>query len=213
MNSHYFAQGLMIGISIAAPVGPIAVLCIERTLNKGRWVGLISGLGAACADALYGCVAGYGLVFIADFLIDHTLWMRLIGGFFLCWLGIRTLTEKPPQTAAETKLKKQSFGLFHAWTSTFFLTLTNPMTLLSFAAIFAALGIAQKNTHYGSASLLVFGVFLGSAFWWLLLSSVVSIFRKKLTPNARRWINRFSGVTLLSFGLLALFASGGLTTR
>lgn len=201
MDFTFFFRGLLIGFSIAAPVGPIGVLCIRRTLSDGRKAGLLSGLGAATADAIYGCIAGFGLAFISNFLINQQTWIRLIGGLFLCYLGIKTLLAKPAVKPAEVKNK----GLIGAYASTFFLTLTNPMTILSFVAIFAGLGLAG-STNYASAGILVLGVFLGSAAWWLLLSGVVGIFREKFKPSAMLWINRISGAIILGFGVFALFS-------
>jgi len=207
MDPSLFLRGLVIGLSIAAPVGPIGVLCIRRTLAQGRGYGLVSGLGAATADAVYGCVAGFGLTFISSFLVDQQMWLRLIGGAFLCYLGVKTLLSKPAEEAAEAR----GTGLLGAYGSTFFLTLTNPMTILSFAAIFAGLGIAETGGNYASAAILVLGVFAGSALWWLLLSGGVSLFRKKFTPRALVWVNRISGLVVAGFGVFALW--GAMTSQ
>lgn len=193
-------RGLVVGFSIAAPVGPIGVLCIRRTLAEGRAAGLVSGLGAASADAVYGTVAGLGLTFIADFLASQQGWLRLIGGAFLCYLGIKTLLAKPAEQAAPAQGK----GLAGAYVSTFLLTLTNPMTVLSFAAIFAGLGLASSTRSYGTAAVVVLGVFLGSALWWLILSGVVGAFRARVDAKTLRWVNRISGVITMGFGLFAL---------
>ena len=200
MDFHYLLKGLLIGFSIAAPVGPIGVLCIRRTLADGKAAGLLSGLGAATADALYGCVAAFGVAFISNFLVSQQTWIRIIGGLFLCYLGIKTLITKPSSEPAAAK----SRGLLGAYASTFFLTLTNPMTILSFAAIFAGLGLAEQGTNYASAGVLVLGVFCGSAAWWLLLSSLVGLLREKFGPKAMQWVNRISGVIILGFGIYAL---------
>lgn len=200
MDITFLLRGLAIGFSIAAPVGPIGVLCIRRTLADGRAAGLISGLGAATADAIYGCIAGFGLTFIANFLVSQQSWLRLVGGLFLCYLGIKTLFSKPAEQAANA----QGTGLLGAYASTFFLTVTNPMTILAFAAIFAGLGLANTRGNYGSASVLVLGVFLGSALWWLLLSGGVSLLREKFNTTGLHWVNRISGVIIAGFGLLAL---------
>ena len=198
----FLLRGFIIGFSIAAPVGPIGVLCIRRTLAEGRIYGLVSGLGAATADAIYGCVAGFGLTFVSNFLISQQIWLRLIGGGFLCFLGLRTFLSKPSEQAASTKVN----GLFGAYASTFFLTLTNPMTILSFAAIFAGLGVGSADGSYVSAAILVFGVFIGSVLWWLVLSTTVSMFLKKFTPSGLQWINRIAGIILVGFGLIVLFS-------
>lgn len=200
MNIGFLLRGLLIGLSIAAPVGPIGVLCIRRTLAGGRVYGLVSGLGAATADAFYGSVAGFGLTFLSSFLIEQRFWLRLIGGLFLCYLGVRTLLAQPAERAAAAK----GNGLAGAYASTLLLTLTNPTTILSFAAIFAGLGLASVSGSYLSSGLLVLGVFLGSALWWFLLSGGVSLFREKLGTRQLRWVNRLSGLTILAFGVLAL---------
>ena len=190
----------MIGFSIAAPVGPIGVLCIRRTLTDGQISGLVSGLGAATADAFYGCVAGFGLTFISSFLVGQKMWLSLFGGLFLLYLGIKTLLSKP----AEKEATIRQNGLFGSYLSTFLLTLTNPMTILSFAAIFAALGLGNTSGSYASALILVLGVFLGSAIWWLFLSGGVGLFRDKFNTQGLLWVNRISGVIITAFGAVAL---------
>ncbi len=202
MDVTYLLRGLIIGFAIAAPVGPIGVLCIRRSLANGRAAGLVSGLGAATADAIYGFVAAFGLTFVSSILIGQQSWIRLIGGLFLCYLGIRTFMAKPgaqPSSAERT-------GLAGAYVSTFFLTLTNPMTILSFAAVFAGLGIGSAAGNYLSAALLVLGVFLGSGLWWLLLSGAVSLFRTRVKPRALRWVNIISGIIILGFGVTAILS-------
>jgi len=205
MDIRFLLRGLVIGFSIAAPVGPIGVLCIRRTLAKGCVSGLVSGLGAATADAIYGCIAGFGLTFIASILISQQGWFRLIGGAFLCYLGLKTFLTRPAEQAASA----EGSGLVGAYASTFFLTLTNPMTILSFAAIFAGLGVVSASGNYASAGMLVLGVFIGSALWWLILSGGVSVFRARFNPHGLRWVNRISGVIITGFGLLALLGLRG----
>lgn len=200
MDLALLLRGLLIGFSIAAPVGPIGVLCIRRTLADGRLSGLVSGLGAATADMLYGCVAGFGLTFISSFLVGQQLWLRLFGGLFLLYLGIKTLLSKPSEQAA----KADGSGLFGAYFSTFLLTVTNPLTILSFVAIFAGLGLANTNRSYASALVLVLGVFIGSAAWWLLLTGGVGLFRAKFNTQGLLWVNRISGVIITVFGVAAL---------
>ena len=200
MDPDLFLRGCLIGFSIAAPVGPIGVLCIRRTLAEGWVFGVVSGLGAATADALYGCIAGFGLTFISGALVSHQTGLRLVGGIFLCYLGVRTLLAR----AAEQAATDRGGGLLRAYASTFFLTLTNPVTILAFAAIFAGLGLAEASGGYASAGLLVLGVFLGSASWWLLLCSVVGAFRTRFKPSGLLWVNRISGLIILGFGAYAL---------
>lgn len=195
-----FLRGLVIGFSIAAPVGPIGILCIRRTLTSGRLAGLLSGLGAATADAIYGCIAGFGLTFITNLLIHQAFWLRLLGGLFLCYLGIKAFLSKPATAAAPAK----DGSLLWDYVSTVFLTLTNPATIFSFMAVFAGLGLATANSSYAEAIVLVIGVFSGSALWWLLLSSTVSLFNTKLNSYRLSWLNKISGLILLGFGVVAL---------
>jgi threonine/homoserine/homoserine lactone efflux protein len=202
MDINFFIRGLIIGFSIAAPVGPIGVLCIRRTLAVGRASGLISGLGAATADAIYGSIAGFGLTFISTILIRQQLWLHLIGGLFLCFLGLKIFFASPAKQEASVK----GNSLLSTYASTFFLTLTNPMTILSFAGIFAGLGMGSTGGNYVSAGFLVLGVFIGSALWWLILSSIVGMISKKVEPRRLRWINRISGVIITIFGLFALMS-------
>ena len=202
MDISLLLKGLVIGFSIAAPVGPIGVLCIRRTLVQGRLYGFVSGLGAASADAIYGAIAGFGLTFISTFLVEQQTWLRLIGGLFLFVLGLKTLLEKPTDQAFSDQMNK----LIDAYSSTFFLTITNPITIISFAAIFAGLGLASDSRSYFSAGILVFGVFAGSLLWWLLLSGGAGIFREKFTLNGLQWINRISGAIILGFGIFAFLS-------
>lgn len=203
MEFQIFFKGIIIGISIAAPVGPIGVLCIQRTLTAGSFLGLISGLGAATADAIYGFIAAFGLTFIANILVEQQFWFRLLGGGFLCYLGMKTLLLKPVKQIVS---EKKGYSLIGTYASTFFLTLTNPMTILAFAAIFAGLGMVNTSVHYASASLMVLGVFLGSGLWWVILSSFTRIFRGKLGSRQLSWINRISGIVIVTFGIIALIS-------
>ena len=193
-------KGFAIGFAIAAPVGPIGVLCIRRSLAEGKWIGLVTGLGAATADAAYGAIAAFGLTAISGFLVAQRAWLGLLGGVFLCYLGIRTFMSKPADEAA----RAQSGGMSTAYFSTLFLTLTNPMTILSFAAVFASLGLAA-SPDCASAGLMVAGVFAGSALWWLLLSNGVALFRSRMTPRWMQAVNRISGCIILGFALFSLF--------
>ena len=213
MNFQFLARGLILGFSIAAPVGPIGVLCIRRTLARGRLSGFISGIGAASADALYGSIAAFGLTMVTDLLVSYRDLLGTIGGLFLCYLGVRTFFEKPVslvggESGPEILPSKGDSGLSYLrdYSSTLFLTLTNPMTILAFAAIFAGLGLSSAESSTMSALALVCGVFLGSAAWWLLLSSISHVLRSRfLTASGLRWVNRISGLIITGFGLLALW--------
>ncbi len=204
MDIFILLKGILLGFSIAAPVGPIGVLCIRRTLADGRGSGFISGLGAATADGFYGSIAGFGLTFISGLVISQQAWLRLLGGAFLLYLGIRTFLAKTTEVAASAS----GSGLAGAYASTLFLTLTNPLTIISFAAMFAGMGLASGAGDYASAATLVAGVFLGSASWWFILSGGVSLFRSRFNLQAMKWVNRISGAIILGFGLLALLSFG-----
>jgi threonine/homoserine/homoserine lactone efflux protein len=196
-----FIKGLIIGFAIAAPVGPIGVLCIQRSLHDGFKIGLMTGLGAAFADGSYGLIAGFGLTALSTFLVEQQYWIRLLGGFFLLYLGVK-LFFTPLQKSLEKNNDKS--GL-HAFGTTYLLTLTNPATILSFIAIFAGLGLSATSTNLTRAIILVSGITLGSAAWWMLLSCVVAFFlHHRLSPAVMRGINKFSGMIILAFGFFAL---------
>lgn len=193
-------KGLALGFSIAAPVGPIGVLCIRRSMTRGFKAGLVSGLGAASADALYGTLAAAGLTLVADFLAAQSLWMGLLGGGFLLYLGASTLLSRPAE--GEAQLPKGSPG--GDYLSTFLLTLSNPLTIFAFVAIFSGMGATGGGYRLG-AFLLVLGVFCGSALWWLLLSALVSLLRARVTSGTLLWVNRAAGFTIIAFAVAVLW--------
>jgi len=203
LDLDFFLKGLAIGFSIAAPVGPIGLLVIQRTLANGRSSGLVSGLGAATADAFYGGVAGFGLAFVSTFLIDQQTWLRLVGGAFLIGMGVRIWLRKPVDATATTARNQ---GLAGDYASTLALTLTNPVTIISFAAVFAGLGLGSTGGDYTSAAALVSGVFTGSALWWVCLSGAVGAFRRMFSPGRMRLLNRLSGSVIVLFGIAAILS-------
>ena len=197
-----FLQGLILGFSVAAPVGPIGLLCFQRTLDRGRLHGFVSGLGAASADALYGTIAALGLTAISSFLLGLQFWLQLVGGLFLLYLGLKTILAVPAEKTAGADDKA---GLAGAYCSILLLTLANPATILAFFAVFAGLGVGAQLGDSRSALLLIGGVFLGSAAWWLLLSVIAGLLRHQLTSGARRAVNIFSGLCILSLGCWSLW--------
>ncbi|MGG3470058.1 LysE family translocator [Neobacillus pocheonensis] len=199
MQIFLFLKGILIGFSIAAPVGPIGVLVIKRTLSQGRIYGIVSGVGAASADAVYGLIAGLGLTFITNFFIGQQFWFHLVGGAFLCYLGIKIAISE----ASENPARVQGQHLFGAYSSVFLLTLTNPITILSFVGIFSGIGLTQASE--GSVVTLVLGVFIGSGIWWLLLCFVVGLFREVLKKPILIWINRLSGLIIFLFGIYSFW--------
>ncbi len=199
MPADMFLRGLAIGVAVAAPVGPIGLLCINRTLTAGFAAGLATGLGAATADAAYGAVAAFGLAALGGAVSAAGDGLRLAGGLFLLYLGVRAFRKVAPARAAQAG----ATGLVGGYLTSVVRTLVNPATILSFAAIFAGLGLAETG-GFANAAALVAGVFLGSAAWWLFLSAAGAIARRRLPPAALRWINRLSGVIFAGFGLWAL---------
>jgi threonine/homoserine/homoserine lactone efflux protein len=196
-----FLKGLAFGFLLAATVGPMWILCFRRTLAHGRLFGLVSGMGVATADALYGFVAAFGLTVVSSALLAQKFWLSLIGGTFLCWLGARTLLARPGDNAATAP----AGSLTGAYTSTLILTLTNPATILAFVAIFAGLGLASSGS-YTEASLVVVGVVIGSATWWLLLALGAGWLRTRSGPRTMRAINIAAGLSILAFGVVQLIA-------
>jgi threonine/homoserine/homoserine lactone efflux protein len=202
MDPLFFLRGLVVGFTVAAAVGPISLLTIRRTIAHGRLYGLVSGLGVALADASYGAVAAFGLTTVTALLVGARTALALIGGAFLVWLGIRTMLARPTGIAASSDDRP---GLVGAFLSIYGLTMTNPMTIVSFAGIFAGLGLAGRGG--GEAALLTLGVFLGSSLWWVVLTAVVGRVRGRATPHVLGWMNRVSGTVLLAFGLVAIAAA------
>jgi len=201
MNLIFLLKGLAIGFSLAAPVGPVGVLCIRRTLAHGSKRGLIVGLSAACADMLYGIVAAFGVTLISDFITNQQQWLRLIGGVLLLILGYRTFHS---HASTDTQVNGTN-GQIRAFVSSFLLTLTNPMTLFAFAAVFAGVGLDKIIGDNWSGTFLVLGVFLGSLSWFTLLTALVHFFREKITANGVTLVNKIAGTLLILFGVFTLW--------
>jgi threonine/homoserine/homoserine lactone efflux protein len=201
----FFFKGLMLGFAIAAPVGPIGVLCMRRTLQYGRLSGLSSGLGAACADVCYGLIAFLGLNLLSDFLLAWQYWLRIGGGIFLILWGLRISLAK-----SHDKSNPVTHGTYvRDFISTFLLTLSNPLTILSFLAIFAGLGIVKNVADRGGW--LILGVFVGSCLWWMILCEGMVLIRKKVNHDFMKWVNRIAGVVIIGFGIAAFISASYLT--
>lgn len=194
-------NGLLLGFSIAAPVGPIGILCLRKTLTQGRSFGFVAGLGAASADAIYGSAAALGLTIISQFLIKYASWVQLVGALFLLFLAYRTFSS-PVMHTEDSDISRTDY--LRTFVTTFFLTLTNPLTILSFIGIFAGMNLASGSV---SSVYLIVGVFLGSAAWWLLLSTVVGLLRKMIGSKTMKFINLFSSLILLSFGIYSMYSA------
>lgn len=191
-----FLQGVILGFSIAVPVGPIGVLCIRRSIAEGALVGFLCGLGAATADAIYGAIGTTGLTLVSDLLVKQQFWFGLIGGVFLCYLGVKTWRSQPAQSAA----RNDAASLAGAFGTTLLLTLTNPMTILSFAGMFAGFGLGRGGGSWPAVVQVVAGVFAGSAAWWLVLSLGSRRLGSRFGPRQMKWLNRLSGALILGFG-------------
>lgn len=198
MDATLFLRGLVLGFTIAAAVGPISLLTIRRTLAHGQVYGLASGLGVAAADGTYAAIAAFGLTAVTSVLVGGRALLGLVGGAFLLVLAWRTMTSRPSEAAAAADRP----GLAGAFASIYALTMTNPMTILSFAALFAGLGITGGGGP--GAAVLVAGVFCGSAAWWLVLTSLVSAFRSRISLPMLTWVNRISGAVILAFAVVAI---------
>jgi threonine/homoserine/homoserine lactone efflux protein len=203
MDPALFVRGVILGFTIAAAVGPISLLVIRRTLAEGRLVGIVSGMGVATADGTYGAIAAFGLTAITDVLVDWRRALGLVGGLFLLWLAWRTFRSVPGEAATVATDGRR--GLPGAYLSTLGLTLTNPMTILSFAALFVGLGVTGGDAA-GAASLTL-GVFGGSAAWWVVLVTVVGAFRSRLTTTGMRRVNMASGLLIGAFAIFAIASS------
>lgn len=198
MDLWLFARGLALGLAVAAPIGPMSLLCMRRTLASGFRAGFVSGLGVASADAVFGTIAALGLVAVTDFLVGQQPWLRVLGGLMIAWLGLGAI-RTPPSRATDGA----SGGLAQGFASMFLLTLANPATILSFVALFAGVGVGDRGPEVGAPLLLVPGVFLGSALWWLVLTGSISRARTRLSVRVQRIINLAAGSALVAFGVTA----------
>ena len=201
---YMFIQGLLIGFSIAAPVGPIGIICIQRNINYGRIAGVISGLGAASADAFYGAAAAFGLTVVSGILLSDRIWIQMFGGIALCYFGLRTFRKPFVSYASTGNVNHLKWN----YLSTLALTITNPMTILLFVAIFASVGFASSSVPVYTAIFMIAGVFSGSMLWWLTLSTVISRVRTKLSDRLMKWIGRIAGIAIFGFGITAVVVSG-----
>lgn len=201
MIFEFLYKGLILGFSVAAPVGPIGILCINRTINKNFTAGFVCGLGAATADLVYGLIAGLGLTAISSFLIDRKLWIQVIGLGFLIYIGIKIIMKREKEIQFNSIADK---GLLKDYLSTLVLTIANPMTILFFIAVFAGLGLAETINGFYSAIQLVLGVFIGSSIWWIFLSGLTNKLKMKINKKILRKIDLVSGISILFFGLLIL---------
>lgn len=202
MPLFYVIQGILIGVVVAVPVGPLGLLCINRSLMLGALAGLASGLGVASADAVAAGIAALGISLISDFLIEYQLVLRFVGGIFLCILGYRIYRTEPAVKVPTISTN----GLLGAYATTFFLTVSNPVTILSFLAIYAGWHVPSLRGHYLAAAFLTAGVFIGSGLWWVVLFVGLTLFRLKISHGFLGLVHRVSGVLIVGFGITVLLS-------
>ena len=198
-SSELLLRGAIAGLAISAPVGPVNVLCVSRTIAKGRLAGIASGFGAAAADTTYGSIAGFSITLIIDWLVRELFWIRVVGGVLLIAIGLVYYFRRPKSLGDGTP--RDSAGSDIA--TTFLLTLTNPTTVLSFLAVLAVLGLGERRP-WPLTSFLVLGIFLGAMFWWTLLAMISGHFRDRFNDRAVVWLNRIGALAIGAFGLITM---------
>ncbi len=198
MNLIYLLDGIIVGFSASVPLGPIGVLCIQRTLNRGRMAGFVSGLGAALSDTIYAIVAGFSLSFVLDVIEAQMLWLQLAGAVILIIMGVKIFLSNPAIQLRRQKRKNSS--LLQDFASTFLITITNPLAIFLFIAAFSVVG---GEKQFDMQLMLVSGVFIGAASWWLTLTSLIGLFRKKINLRRLYWINKIAGSTIVILVVIA----------
>ncbi|SJZ91205.1 Threonine/homoserine/homoserine lactone efflux protein [Enhydrobacter aerosaccus] len=201
-------EGAVIGFVIAVPVGPAAALCIRRAITVSALAGFLTGVGAALGDAVFGAVAAFGLSFVEEFVARHEAWLRGIGGVVLVVMGVTTMRHRPRTVGdpVANDIEHTISTHFHYTSSSFFITVFNPLTVMAFGAAFAGRNLAGVGTSLADAGLLVAGVFCGALGWWTILCSVAAALRAQFTRTGMVWLNRISGAIILAFGLVALIS-------
>lgn len=207
MTDFIIINGFIFGLVLAAPVGPVGVLCVQRTLSEGRMHGLLSGLGAAVGDAIYGAIAAFGVSAVQLWISDHQVSLRTIGGILLLLLAAKTLILRSNRKNQKNVGKLHTENLLQDFVSTFLLAITNPITILTFAGLFVTLGSTDVGDSINNAALLVFGVFIGSALWWFALAFTANLARPYIDGGYQKWVSRISAAILISFGVYALITA------
>lgn len=199
-----FWKGIIIGISASIPMGPVGVLCINKTLNKGRLAGFITGSGAAIADVVYAIIAGFGVTFIISFIVHYQEIVKIIGGLIVLYFGYKLFVTNPAKQFRK-QLKTKGKGLWGDFLTSFALTISNPVGLFVFGAVFAGLGLLSEESNHVTVLTLIVGVVTGALIWWVSLSTLVSIFRNRFKLRRLLYVNKISGVGLMLFGLFIIF--------
>ena len=204
MGVEFLIKGLIVGFLASIPLGPVGVLCIQRTINKGRYSGLISGMGAATVDMFFALVAALGLTYIINFIEEQQFLIQLIGGGVLIFLGTKIFNTNPIKQIRKHRRKKNK--LIEDYLSVFFLTLSNPLALFLFVAAFAGIGMVTSKDSSLKSALIILGVFLGAMLWWSVLTSLIDLFRKRFRLKQLWWINKIAGVLIIIFGVAAMLS-------
>ena len=198
MDVGYIIKGIVVGIAVSAPLGPLGILTVQRTINKGFFSGFVSGIGAAFADIIYAAIAGFGISIIANFLEANQIIIRVVGGVLIAAVGIKIFYSNPVKQIRKQRAQKTNF--ISDFISSFLITITNPLTVIVFGAAFAGLGLEESNTGSAITYTLV-GIFSGALLWWVGLTMLVNIFRKKIRLRNLWWINKITGALIVVFGI------------
>ena len=204
MSLEFFIKGIIVGFLASIPLGPVGVLCIQRTINKGRISGLISGMGSATVDSLFALVAALGLTYIINFIEEQHFFIQIIGGGVLIFLGAKIFNTNPVKQIRRHRRKKNK--LIEDYFSVLFLTLSNPLAVFLFVAAFAGIGLVTSKDNHLKSYVIIVGVFAGATLWWAILSFLIDLFRKRFRLKQLWWINKIAGVIIMIFGLAAMLS-------
>ncbi len=199
-----FVKGIIIGLLVSVPLGPIGIMCIQRTLNRGYMAGFVSGLGAAAADIIFAIIAGFGLTIIINFIEERHLYFQILGGLFVLYIGYRIFNTNPVKQLRLQRLNKAR--LSQDFVSVFLLTISNPIAIFLFIAIMAALKVANDLLSFFELSILVAGIAGGAILWWFVLASIANRFRERIRLKSIWWLNKITGSVVFLFGLAVILS-------
>lgn len=195
-------KGVIVGLLASIPLGPIGVICIQRTVNKGRLSGFLSGVGAATADTIFAAIAGFSLTFVIAYIFENQVYFQAIGGLVIILLGVKIFFTNPIKQIRKHKRKKNN--LVEDYFSILAVTLTNPLAISLFIALFASMGVVSEDGNLLEALISTGGVFVGATIWWYILTGLVNIFRSRFRLKQLWWINKISGSAILLLGVAAI---------
>jgi len=202
MIATLLVKGVIVGLLASIPLGPIGVICIQRTVNKGKLSGFLSGLGAATADTIFAAIAGFSLTFVISYIEEKQFIFQAIGGLIVFLLGIKIFYTNPVRQLRRHKRKQNN--LVEDYFSVLAVTITNPLAVFLFIALFASLGVVADSSNWTHSLITTSGVFLGAALWWYILTSLVNAFRTKFRLKQLWWINKVSGAAIFTLGAIAI---------